>query len=276
MGQTSPLQHSRGVIVKAYRQFLESSGRRPGTVGLRVAHINRLAKTYPLLSATPEQLIKWMARQRELAPETRKALRSSLKAFYGWAHRTGLIESDPSIYLDPIRIPRRIPRIAKDEQVLQALSQATLHERGMILCARLAALRLTEFSKLHTRDRDGDMLRIIGKGDKERIVFINDELMAVLLEIEALQGDGYYFPGRFGGHIHPQSANKIITRLTGTNPHSLRHAAATASYRNTGQDLRAVQEMLGHASMATTQRYLHVDEENLRRAAQATALKRVA
>ena len=79
------------------------------------------------------------------------------------------------------------------------------------------------------------------------------------------------FPGRFGGHMHPQSLNKVITRVTGCNPHSLRHAAATAAYEGT-HDLRAVQEFLGHSSLETTQRYLHVRADQIRAAASATSL----
>lgn len=82
----------------------------------------------------------------------------------------------------------------------------------------------------------------------------------------------YYFPGRFGGALHPMSVNKIITRHTGWNPHSLRHAGATAAYNST-RDMRAVQLMLGHASLATTQRYLHVDEDGMHAAALGTSLQ---
>ena len=71
--------------------------------------------------------------------------------------------------------------------------------------------------------------------------------------------------------IHPQALNKIITRATGCNPHSLRHAGATAAYEGT-HDLRAVQEMLGHVSLVTTQRYVHVRADQIRAAAAATSL----
>jgi site-specific recombinase XerD len=71
--------------------------------------------------------------------------------------------------------------------------------------------------------------------------------------------------------MHPQSVNKIITRVTGWNPHSLRHAAATVAYEGT-HDLRAVQELLGHSSLATTERYLHVRVDQVRAAVNATRL----
>ena len=74
-----------------------------------------------------------------------------------------------------------------------------------------------------------------------------------------------------GPHMHPMSVNKIITRITGWNPHSLRHAGATAAYNET-HDLRGVQEMLGHASLAVTERYLHLDDASRRRVAAATEI----
>ena len=121
------------------------------------------------------------------------------------------------------------------------------------------------------RDRNGDVLTVLGKGDKERFVDANDPLLVALRTLEQEQPYGFYFPGDTGGHLHPQSVHKIIKRVTGWNPHSLRHAGATAAYRAT-LDLRAVQELLGHGSLATTQRYLHVTNEARRRAAHATVL----
>jgi site-specific recombinase XerC len=145
----------------------------------------------------------------------------------------------------------------------------------MILLARYACLRLTELSTLHTNAREGDLLRIVGKGRKERMVGVNEPLRFALNALEREQGQGYYFPGQVGHntlpHLHPQSVCKIIKRVTGWNPHSLRHAGATAAYRATN-DLRGVQDMLGHASLATTQRYLHLDDASRLRIADATII----
>jgi len=144
-----------------------------------------------------------------------------------------------------------------DAEVQLGLVTATLDESAMILLGRLAGLRLSEIATLHTKHREYDVLRVTGKGEKQRMVPINDDLMHALLELEEERAGGYYFPGRYGGHMHPASVNKIITRRLGTNPHSLWHAAATSAYRGT-RDLRAVQDFLGHSSLATTERDLHV------------------
>lgn len=168
-------------------------------------------------------------------------------------------------------MPVKIPRIAADADIERAVERATPHHRAMILFARYACLRLSELTTLHSDAREGELLRVLGKGDKERMVGVNEPLHFALRSLERAQGRGFYFPGERGPHMHPMSVNKIITRITGWNPHSLRHAGATAAYNATG-DLRGVQEMLGHASLATTQRYLHLDLESRRRLAAATVI----
>lgn len=256
-----------------FRRHLLAAGRGSGTVRQRVLHMDRLADTHPdLLIVTLENLEHFLAlRRRTLAAESRRSLRSSFQVFYRWAVKTGRMDIDPSELLEPIYVPRKVGHKAPDLAVIQALELATLPEKAMILLGRLACLRLNEITQLHTSHREGDILRILGKGEKTRMVPINPELLEVLIRLEHQQGEGYYFPGRWGGHMHRESVSKIIKNRIGHNPHSLRHAGATAAFRGTG-DLRAVQELLGHASVATTQIYVHIDEEHIKAAAHATSL----
>lgn len=261
-------------MLQDYQSFqfhLLATSHSPATVRAYVGHLNRLARVYPdLLTVTTADLEKYLALRRNLSAESRKSIRAACRSYYGWAVRAKLLEHSPADALESIPIPRVMPRLAPDDQVQLALLTATIEETAMILLGRLACLRLTELTTLHMRHREGDVLRVTGKGQKQRMVPIADDLMPVLLTLERQQGFGFYFPGRWGGSMHPQSVNKIITRVTGTNPHSLRHAGATAAYRAT-RNLRAVQELLGHASLATTQRYLHVSLEEVRDAVQGTA-----
>jgi len=263
------------MMMEEYRNALLAAGRSHGTVKQRLTHMDQLQRHHPdLLAVTRTDLERFLANRRTShAAETRKSMRSSYRTFYAWALATGRIKSDPAHGLPPIRVPRKIPRMAADAEVQLGLVTATLDESAMILLGRLAGLRLSEIATLHTKHREHDVLRVTGKGEKQRMVPINDDLMHVLLELEEERAGGYYFPGRYGGHMHPASVNKIITRRLGTNPHSLRHAAATSAYRGT-RDLRAVQDFLGHSSLATTERYLHVGLDAVRSAAEATALPR--
>lgn len=250
-----------------------STSRAEGTVRLRLRHVKQLGSHCDLLTATTDDLERRLFTSRALAPETRKSMLGSWRVFYRWAQRKNLRPDDPSLDVESIRIPVRLPRVATDDAITAAIARATPHQQAMVLLARYACLRLSELTTLHTRDREGDMLRIDGKGDKERLVAVNDDLMVVLVTLERLQGPGYYFRGLRGPHMHPQSVHKIIYRLTGYNPHALRHAGATAAYTLT-KDLRAVQDMLGHASLATTQRYLHLDHAARRAVAAATTIPR--
>lgn len=265
-------QWGRGKMYNEYQNSMIAAGLATGTVNLRMHHLEHLMRRHPNpLDVTEIDLINYMASKRDLGAAARLNIRSSIRKFYGWAVRYQYLEKDPSGILDSIKVPRLIPRLAPDDDIMMSLIGAPDDETAMILLGRLACLRLTELSTLHTSHRENDILRVTGKGSKMRMVPINDELLPVLLRLERINNGGYYFPGRFGGHLHPQSVNKIMTRRTGWNPHALRHAGATAAYKAT-HDLRAVQELLGHASLATTERYLHVGLDEVRAAARGTSM----
>ena len=275
MGELVELTYLRGMhspdAIRHFRSWLRSTSRLDSTINLRTRHVERLAERYDLTTVTTEQLENVLESARDKSAETRKSVLSSWRLFFRFAQARGLRNDDPAVMIESVKVHVRMPRVAPDDAIVQAYSRATMHERGMIALARFGCLRLTELTTFHSDRRQGELLRVLGKGNKERIVYANDDLQRALETIERTQGAGYYFPGLSGPHMHPQSVNKIITRRTGWNPHSLRHAGATAAYRATG-DLRAVQEMLGHASLATTQRYLHLDDDARRRAAAGTSL----
>lgn len=108
-------------------------------------------------------------------------------------------------------------------------------------------------------DVGGRSLMVRGKGDKQRIVPLSDELAD-----EILSHDGYCFPGRFGGHVEATYVGKRLSRLLGDwTPHSLRHRYATRMYEATG-DIMLVSKLLGHESVETTQRYVAMPDSRLR------------
>lgn len=259
-------------LLEKFERWLLSSDRGDGTITLRMRHMRELACTHDLHAVIVDDLEDELARRRLLADETRKSYQSSWRLFYGWMHTRGIRADDPTALLDPVRVRVRVPRIAPDDEIEAAIERANPLHRAMILLARYGCLRLTELTTLHATARMGERIRVLGKGDKERIVYANEPLLDSLKVLERLQGRGFYFPGLRGEHMHPMSVNKIITRITGGwNPHSLRHAGATAAYNET-RDLRGVQEMLGHASLAVTERYLHLDDASRRRVAAATVI----
>lgn len=261
-------------ILRRFQSWLEATGRADGTIRLRMTHARRLGRRVQLTLATDEHLEAALAATRHLARETRHSILASWRVFYGWAMRKRLVLVDPTVDLGAIPVPVRMPKVAPDRAITSALRGATPRDRALVLLGRYACLRLSEMTTLHMDQRDGERLLIRGKGDKDRIVYLNDDVLLALRRIE-VEHDGYYFPGEAGGHMHPQSVHKIVKRVTGWNPHALRHAGATAAYRAT-RDLRAVQSMLGHSSLATTERYLHLDDDAMRAAAAGTRIVDIA
>lgn len=259
-------------LIDRYAGWLRATGRADGTIRLRLQHIRALARRVTLALVDDEQLESILADTRHLAADTRHSILASWRLFFGWAVRKRFILRDPTVELGSIPVPVRLPRVAPDRDIAIALRGASPRDRAMVLLGRYACLRLSEITRAHVRDRDGDRLWVRGKGGKDRIVYLNDDLAMALRRLEVDGIDGYYFPGETAGHMHSQSVHKVIKRITGWNPHSLRHAGATAAYRAT-RDLRAVQAMLGHSSLSTTQRYLHLDDDALRAVAAATMLR---
>lgn len=163
----------------------------------------------------------------------------------------------------------------------QVLAHAGPRERLMARLGAEAGLRRGEVSRVHTRDLldgiDGYSLIVHGKGNKQRIVPITDDLA-----IEIARGPGghtvgrgkvgYLFPGQIDGHLSADRVGVLIGELMppGWTMHKLRHRFATRAYTGT-KDIRAVQEALGHASVATTQRYTAVTNDEVRRAVIAAA-----
>lgn len=258
-------------MLDEYVMHLDATKHAAGTITIYLSNLGVLRREIgDLNSATLADLEGFLARRSHLfKPETLKSFRTAFRSYYKWARRRGYIAEDPTVDLDPIRVPKTVPLLADDESVQLGLISAPLDERHMILAGRMGCLRLSEITHLHTSDRHGSIFRVTGKGGRTRNVPINATWMPVVLAIER-QHDGYYLPGRWGGALHITTVARKIQRRTGFNPHALRHAGATAAYEAT-HDLRAVQELLGHSSLATTERYLHTSLKAVVAAAEGTA-----
>ena len=256
-----------------YATHLRACNAAPRTIRLRLDHAREIAHLAPLHDLTAEHLELWMhPTGRHYAAETIKSRRSSARRFLRWLHQHGHLPTDPSSLLHPVKVIAPPPRVAPDGDVLRALTCCTDRDRAAILLARYGCLRLTELTTLRIEHRSGDALCVNGKGGRVRIVYMHPELARALDVLEGGQSFGWYFPGvGTASHMHPQAMHKAIKRVTGWHPHALRHAGASAAYRST-HDLRAVQLFLGHASLATTQRYLSLDEDALRAVAGGVAI----
>jgi integrase/recombinase XerC len=196
----------------------------------------------------------------------RRAVRSTMRSFYGWMHASGRMPTNPATALPAVQAPRGLPRPASDDALSQSLLRADERTRRMILLAALAGLRCCEIATVHGADVQGPrgarVLTVRGKGDRVREVPITDEVARMVSDAE-----GYLFPGQIDGHISAAYVSKLISRaLPGHTAHTLRHRFATKALRGSGGNLIIVQRLLGHASVATSV-YTCVVADELRAAA---------
>jgi len=221
-----------------------------------------------------------------LAPTSLRRRAASIRGFYRFAYGDGLIERDIAAHLDLPRQPRLLPETLTIAEV-EALLEAAPDVRGRALLELLyaAGLRVSEALGLDREDlsTDGGFVRVIGKGDKERLVPVGDialdwlarwmaegrPALLALAHVAPPRG-GPLFLGDRGGRLARQQAFAIVkaaARAAGLpeaiSPHTLRHSFATHLLEG-GADLRIVQELLGHASISTTQLYTHVTGERVR------------
>jgi len=221
-----------------------------------------------------------------LAPTSLRRRAASIRGFYRFAYGDGLIERDVAAHLDLPRQPRLLPEtltVAEVDALLEAAPD--LRARALLELLYAAGLRVSEATGLDREDlsTDGGFVRVIGKGDKERLVPVGDialdwldrwltdgrPALLALAHVELPRG-GPLFLGDRGGRLARQQAFAMVktaARAAGlpaaVSPHTLRHSFATHLLEG-GADLRIVQELLGHASISTTQLYTHVTGERVR------------
>lgn len=261
-------------LIPPFSAYLTAGKKSPRTVELRLYQLRRLQRATKLEPAeiTSQHLIDMLANPNWM-PNTAATARASYASFFRWAYGLGHLEADPALVLPSVKVVPGEPKAASDDAVAEALAQAPARTALMVRIGALAGLRAMEIAQLHSRDvhitiertkkgkkRKRAHLQITGKGSKTRIVPI-----ALELAYEILDRDGYVFPGRIDGHVSPAYVSKLVSRALppGVTCHKLRHRFATRAYANSGNNIRALQKLLGHASMATTQIYTHVSDHEL-------------
>lgn len=272
MGKPLPVPPVWEPVLEEFATWLRAAGRPESTVKMRRYQIARFARTTNLepFAATIDQLVDYMG-MHSWSPDTKHAHRSALRSFYAWGFSTGRIEADITAVLPKVRTRVGKPRPAAEDVVLAALAGAEPRVRLMVALAAQVGLRCREIALVHPRDVERDMLgwslRVHGKGNKERMVPLPDVLAHRLQDFP-----GYVFEGQIDGHLSPSYVSKLVSAALpeGVTAHMLRHRFASRAY-SLDHDIRAVQELLGHSSVATTQIYTAVATDALRRAAGAAA-----
>lgn len=250
--------------------FLKASGMKESTVSTRRAKLASFARRVgkPPHEVTYRDCESWMGREH-LAAETRKGIRATLSSYFGWMLANGHIDADPSKNLPHVAGSSPHPRPCPEYGIHKAIEGMSERDALMVRLGAELALRRAEIAGIRgadviTDNFGGQSLIVNGKGDKQRLVPISNELAARIRQA----GDGWLFPSRNDhgvSHLSPGRVGKIISPAlpNGYSTHSLRHRAATRAYSAT-RDLLAVSAFLGHASVATTQRYVAMPPEHLR------------
>ena len=207
---------------------------------------------------------------------------AALRSFVRYLRRRGWLEADPAAFLGSPRTGRRLPRFLPEENLTGLLDgpwEETIEGRrdhAILELFYATGIRLSELVGLDVEDLDlpGRTVRVLGKGNRERVVVFGEAAAAALERHlagrgEAARGAHPLFGGR-SGRISTRSVQRIVGRhlsrlgrAGGRSPHVLRHSFATHMLDH-GADLRAIQELLGHAGLGTTQIYTHVSIEALR------------
>lgn len=274
---------------KAYRRDLEMYLRFLSGRGIRRA---AMIEEMDIASFVGEM------RAREFAPGKRYSASSvaralaGIKGFHRWMHQQGMLRSDPAQLIDPMRVPKPLPKalsLAEVEALLDAIPDegpGAIRDRAILELLYAAGLRISELTSLNVADVDLDetrTVRCVGKGDKERIVPIGRTAIAAcrayLVQarpefIKHRRTRGRAEPALFvnqrGTRLTRQGCWKLLKRYAGAanlsdkiSPHTLRHSFATHLLDSGKVSIRDVQELLGHASISTTAVYTAVSQGDL-------------
>jgi integrase/recombinase XerC len=279
-------RHGRGLseqTVRAYRADLED---------LVAFAERRQVRTASDLTLDVLRDWLWAATERGLARSTIARRSASVRALTRWASETGALTVDPGVRLRAPKGAAHLPRVVAQDQVRTMLDglavraadddPRALRDRAVVELLYAAGIRVSELVGLDLGDVDRSRLtiRVLGKGGKERVVPFGvpahdaigawlDRGRPALAALGTASGNALFLGDR-GARLGTRSAYRIVARLLAalpgegpSGPHTFRHTAAT-HLLDGGADLRAVQEILGHASLGTTQIYTHVSSARLR------------
>ncbi|MDR3387403.1 MAG: tyrosine recombinase XerC [Rudaea sp.] len=230
-----------------------------------------------------EQVQAFVANEhrRGLSPGTLKHMLAACRSFYRYLAREGEATSNPALGVRSPKVPRKLPQVLDVDEVAALLDfpaddpQAT-RDRALLELLYSSGLRVSELTDLRWRDLDlhDGMVRVTGKGSKTRVVPVGTKAivaLAALREQDHPQPGDPLVHGRQGKPLTPNGVRARLKRRAKDQgvwkrvyPHLLRHSCASHVLESSG-DLRAVQELLGHADIGTTQIYTHLDFQHLAR-----------
>lgn len=248
-------------------------------------HLVELAADTPPGALAAYDIRRYLAtlHGRGFAPKSLARMLSGWRSFFRHLARAGAVEANPCVGIRPPKGAKRLPHTLSPDEMANLLSQGdreesplTLQDRAMFELIYSSGLRLSELVGLdlnQVESKTGEV-RVLGKGSKERIVPVGRQAIATLeswlrVRQQVAKDEMALFVGARGARISPRVVQARLKQLAlrrgiaqRVHPHALRHSFASHVLQSSG-DLRAVQEMLGHASLSTTQVYTHLDFQHL-------------
>ncbi|WP_432277779.1 tyrosine recombinase XerC [Lysobacter stagni] len=217
--------------------------------------------------------------RRGLSPKSLQRRLSACRSLYAWLVKQGRVAASPAASIRSPKAPRKLPQVLDPDEAKALVEVPTdaplgLRDRALLELFYSSGLRLSELCALRWRDVDiaDALVSVLGKGSKQRSVPIGSHARNALAQWRASTGannDAPVFPGRGDGPITPRAVQLRLRHLAQqqglfkrVHPHLLRHSFASHILESSG-DLRGVQELLGHADIATTQIYTHLDYQHL-------------
>lgn len=293
------LPESLAEVLAAYRRYLgvergfsaHTVRAYTGDATSLLRHLHASGKEQ--LDALDLQMLRsWLAAQQAAGAGRASLARraAAARAFTRWAHRAGRLAEDPGPRLVAPRVPRALPSVLRVDQAVAVMEAArrgaaegdpvALRDHAVVELLYATGVRVAELCGLDVDDVDPSrrVVRVLGKGRWERVVPYGvpaERALRAWLDggrphLARPGSPAALFLGARGGRLDPRTARRVVSRTVGAvpgaprvGPHGLRHSAATHMLEG-GADLRSVQELLGHATLATTQLYTHVTVERLK------------
>ena len=212
--------------------------------------------------------LSFLSSMRTYKPKTFHRVISTLSSFYRFLYTQGAVVANPLIGIERPRIKQQEVKYLKHSQVLRLIDSIP-DERDKLIIRTIYAtgVRVSELCNINIEDIDFEehTIRIRGKGDKIRIVFVDDDTLESIRKFIGNLIIGPLFVGQQGKNISPRAIQHIFRHYApvGITPHKIRHSYASELYRRS-KNLRVVQENLGHTSIKTTEIYLHTDIDERR------------
>ncbi|MFA5212630.1 MAG: site-specific tyrosine recombinase/integron integrase [Methanoregula sp.] len=212
--------------------------------------------------------LSFVSSMQTYKPKTFHRIISTLSSFYRFLYTQGAVVANPITGIERPRIKQQEIKYLKHSQVLRLIdSIEDPRDKLIVRMIYATGVRVSELCNMNIEDIDFEehTIRILGKGDKIRMVFVDDDTLLDITKFIGTKIEGPLFVGQQGNHISARAVQYIFKQHApaGITPHKIRHSYASELYRRS-KNLRVVQENLGHTSIKTTEIYLHTDIDERR------------